>query len=86
MKMATITMENAIWDSNTVIPKQKRWQNVIVGACAIWLSSRLVVIYDQFSYGRVYFGAVRYMCVIIYTAFPLMQCNQIYLWLRGGMW
>ena len=49
MKIATITTENMIWDLTTVRPKQKRWQNVMVGA--IWLSSRLVI-YEQFSYGR----------------------------------
>ena len=47
-KITTITNEYAIWGSNTVKLKQKGLQNVM--AAAIWLSSRQVVMYEQFSY------------------------------------
>ena len=51
-KITTITNEcdYATWVPNTARPKQKGLQNVT--AAAIWLSPRLVVIYEQFPYVR----------------------------------
>ena len=57
-KITAIPAEHATWGPSTVKPKKKSWQNVTVAA--IWLSSRLVVINEQFSYAHAYLGAVRY--------------------------
>ena len=58
-KIAKITTEYAIWGQNTVTFKEKRRRNVMVAT--IRLSSRLVIIYEQLSYVRACFGAVRHM-------------------------
>ena len=71
-KIATITRNYATCGLNRVRPKQKRSRNV--KAAAFWMSSRLVVIYEPFSYVRAYFSAVRHMVTFPY--FPLVVCAE----------